>query len=691
MTTWNALSGSSWRKTLDQWLGFDTHVLEFKRKPASPWQGDGQFWVGAAAADITPPPGIPKGGYASWARTGEGFRTRLKARAFYLKDARGSALLILQVDLHAGSTLLREQVAQAVAAVTDIPQHAVCLTCTHTHSGPGQFIESNFYNDFTSNRPGFDPVLFEWLCERLVAAALQAWRTRRPGRIAVGKREIVGFSRNRSWVPHRSNKNVAPPTDDVAARFREVNPNLYMLRLDARNSAGEYQPLAALSSFSIHGTAVPRYETTYNGDLWAYLERELEWYMRSQQALEWEPVHGACQGTHGDVAPAVEEGSPGFPEARRIGLGLAQQARQLFDTLTPKLRDDLTLGAGLKQVDCYQNPSIGDICLASRPVVGNALVAGAYENYTPVLYHSPFFGPGLGSARFGESVDEQGAKRRLAGPLQPLLLEREQFPHQILFQTLRIGDFWLLAVPFEVTTEAGRRMRQAVEEVLPANADTWVTSLANGYTGYVTTAEEYAKQHYEGGHTLYGPNTNAFIAAHLQALAQQVADTDSVFDGPMRWRFELKSRRYFPQVSGIPVARRQVSAPSWHAATGTEQESYWAFSWRDTDPASIGFDTPLLSIETINEKGQWQVLVLEGRPVDDEGYDLAVMQQMPKEGGAQKDGKGWQYEGRWYLTEIPAGRYRFRVAARNCVQPVLLSSEFVVTEAKENRRLRKPA
>lgn len=684
MTTWNALSGSAWRKTLDQWLGFDTHVLEFQRKKLTPWQGDGQFWVGAAAVDITPPPGIPKGGYASWARTGEGFRTRLKARAFYLKDARGSAMLILQVDLHAGSALLREQVAQAVAAVTDIPQHAVCVTCTHTHSGPGQFIESNFYNDFTSNKPGFDPVLFDWLSERLVAAALEAWRSRRPGRIATGKREIIGFSRNRSWVPYRSNNNVTAPGDDVAGRFREVNPNLYMLRLDARNSSGEYQPLAALSSFSIHGTAVPRTETTYNADLWAYLERELEWDIRSRHSLEWAPIHGACQGTHGDVAPAVEGGKPGFPEARRIGLGLAREACELFYSLTPALRDDLTLGAGLRQVDCYQNPSVGEVRIAERPVIGNALVAGAYENYTPVLYHSPFFGPGLGSARFRPEPDGHGTKRRLAGPLQPLILEKEQFPHQLLFQTLRIGDFWLLAVPFEVTTEAGRRMQQAVMGVLPDTADACVTSLANGYTGYVTTAEEYAHQHYEGGHTLYGPNTNAFIAAHLRSLAQQVSSTDAVFDGPERWRFELKSRRYFPLSSLHMVTRRQQQAPHWHAA-GSGQEGYWAFTWIDADPVTLGFDSNLLGIETLNASGQWQALMLDGRPVDDDGYDMAVLllQDGLQKNGLQKNKEegGWHYEGRWYVNDtVPAGRYRFRVEAHNDQQPSLLGSEFVVVK-----------
>lgn len=670
MTTWNAQSGSPWRKTLDQWLGFETTRLEFHRQAPGAWQGDGQFWVGAAAADITPPPGIPKAGYATWANTGTGFRTRLKARAFYLKDGRGSPLLLLQVDLLVGYALLREQVAQAVAAVTDIPQHAVCLTCTHTHSGPGQLAESNFYNDFTSNLPGFDPVFFEWMSARLVAAAIEAWRTRRVGRVATGKRDVVGFSRNRSWVPHRANKNIPMPENDEAARYVEINPQMFMLRLDARDADGHYKPLAAMSSFSIHGTSVPRQEATYNADLWAYVERELEWNIREQYQPPWEPIHGPCQGTHGDIAPDVQAGQPGFPEARRIGMGLAREAWLLFESLGASLNDSVTLGAGLRQVDCFQSPDIGPVKLASRPVVGNALVAGAYENYTPGLYHSPFFGPGLGSARLGKVKDEQGHKRHLAGPLQALVLEKNQFPHQLLFQSLHIGDFWLMAVPFEVTTEAGRRMVAAVKTVLPQNADVCVTSLANGYTGYVATAEEYEKQHYEGGHTLYGPNSNAFIAEHLRTLTAQVRETDAVFEGPLIWRFELKSRRYFPQQEATSVVRTQVKGPRWKLVNAG-QEPYWHFVWRDLDPATLAFDQPLLSIEQDVGNQRWQTLQIEGRPVDDEGYDLAVLLVQ------RKSAKAWQYEGRWYVKGVlPAGRYRFRVAARGDAHPALYSSEF---------------
>ena len=62
--------------------------------------------AGAVSVDITPPPGMPMGGYSILANKGRGFRTRLKARVVYLNDGKGHSVALVQVDLPAGSLLL---------------------------------------------------------------------------------------------------------------------------------------------------------------------------------------------------------------------------------------------------------------------------------------------------------------------------------------------------------------------------------------------------------------------------------------------------------------------------------------------------------------------------------------------------------------------------------------------------------
>lgn len=78
-------------------------------------------------------------------------------------------------------------------------------------------------------------------------------------------------------------------------------------------------------------------------------------------------------------------------------------------------------------------------------------------------------------------------------------------------QILRVGDFFILAVPTEMTTMSGRRLKAAVRAALisqgvTANPLVVIGAIANTYTHYTTTREEYTAQRYEGGSTIFGPN-----------------------------------------------------------------------------------------------------------------------------------------------------------------------------------------
>ena len=83
-----------------------------------------------------------------------------------------------------------------------------------------------------------------------------------------------------------------------------------------------------------------------------------------------------------------------------------------------------------------------------------------------------------------------------------------------------MGPSVLVGLPFEITTESGRRIARAVEGVVSDRAveRVVVCSLVNDFWGYVATEEEYGRQFYEGGHTLYGPITQRFLAAQAAFL-----------------------------------------------------------------------------------------------------------------------------------------------------------------------------
>ncbi|ACO63157.1 neutral/alkaline ceramidase [Micromonas commoda] len=98
-------------------------------------------------------------------------------------------------------------------------------------------------------------------------------------------------------------------------------------------------------------------------------------------------------------------------------------------------------------------------------------------------------------------------------------------------QVLRVGTLLVACVPAEVTTAAGARLVRWIKASAAEAAGTgrtdgdWeviVTGLANGYSGYVTTPEEYAAQRYEGASTLYGPNTLGAYAMCLCELTREL-------------------------------------------------------------------------------------------------------------------------------------------------------------------------
>ena len=73
------------------------------------------------------------------------------------------------------------------------------------------------------------------------------------------------------------------------------------------------------------------------------------------------------------------------------------------------------------------------------------------------------------------------------------------------FQIVKIGSFAILAMPFEVTTMSGRRLKAEIKKVLTDVQNVMINSTSNDDMRYLTTREEYASQQYEGGATLLGP------------------------------------------------------------------------------------------------------------------------------------------------------------------------------------------
>lgn len=350
--------------------------IEPKLTVPPPLEAPTGFMAGVAEVDITAPPGLPRAGYSENARTGRGFRTRIYARAFYLQAPGSEPLLIVQTDLLSGSSVLQRQLAEALGPTLGLELHNIAITATHTHGAPGNFLGSNFYNRFASNRAGFEPTWSKFLLDRMVEASQAAFRSRRPAKLASGSVDVWGLTRNRSLQAWLRNANVVDKRDTPERKYEAVQPALYVVRIDAQDQDGVYKPLGVLSSFSIHGTAVPQADELYNADVWSYASEVVERGLAQQQPASWQPVAGLFEGTHGDMAPNVTPKLAGYQEAQRLGEALGQHMLGLAERLGSELKAEVTLRAGFRELDLWKSPQIEDITLCSKPYVGGALIGG---------------------------------------------------------------------------------------------------------------------------------------------------------------------------------------------------------------------------------------------------------------------------------------------------------------------------
>jgi neutral ceramidase len=208
---------------------------------------------------------------------------------------------------------------------------------------------------------------------------------------------------------------------------------------------------------------------------------------------------------------------------------------------------------------------------------------------------------------------------------------------------IRIADRAIISMPGEATVEVGRRARARVLAALRGSGvrGIAVSGLANEFIQYITTPEEYDRQHYEGGSTIYGPATAAAITDSLVELAErlrrgQAAPEPAPFDP-----------RNGLEPTGEPFGRGADSATALSQPPATPPGAQAAFAWQG---GPRGLDRPLdrrfLAIQRRDGK-RWR------RVADDLG--LAIAWTVDDAG---------RHEMRWQVPRrARPGRYRVLVSA----------------------------
>lgn len=487
----------------------------------------GSYRAGAAQADITGPiVGVGMMGYADLGQFDQGLHMRLRARALVVSDPCTDKTVALVIDdlamIFGGvKKAVVERLATELPGVFD--HDNLLLSATHTHAGPGGFANYVLYNITTL---GFSPKNFEAIVAGTTSAVVKAYRQRQKARLLINHGELTGLQFNRSPEAYDNN-----PESERARYGGNVDTGMTLLGVVAEDSS----PLAAFNWYPVHGVSLPMQNKLVSGDnkgMAAYL---LERHMGVTYRKEQEFVAGFVQANAGDVSPyplgrPEEESSDGFARNRASGEQQYAKALELLQGASVALQGPVAYAHRFEDLAYRKLQSGHETCNA---VLGNAFAAGT-ENGRPVGIFQEGSIYGLNWPRITTMPQEQACHAEKVMLLPTGFAKPSPWTAQVApFQLVRLGELAIIAAPFEITTMAGRRLKESVLAALAPSGVRYVvlSGLSNEYLHYVTTREEYAKQAYEGGSTLFGPWSLEAYTEIFQGLAQEIEDGIAQPDG----------------------------------------------------------------------------------------------------------------------------------------------------------------
>ena len=461
-------------------------------------------------------------------------------------------------------------------------ENNVMLTAQHTHSAPGGIADRVFYN---TSIPGFKQEVFEAYTEAVLASVESAWLNKQNARIFYQEEAFdagIKVAFNRSLRAFNANKEIR---HKFSNRDKHLAIDRSMKLMHFEDERGDL--LGAINWFGVHATSISNDNTQICSDNKGYAASISEQYVYkntskhfvhafAQEAAGdvspnyvWDKQKKWMRGPYeNDVESARHNGQLQADKAHQI---LAQKNKKSLKTQI----DSHTLYFDWGNITVDPKYTGGKKRATTSPAcIGMSFFSGTQEGpgvprwllqvIRPILEFGKLFEKTLYRASLSKlekkALDqkfEAQSPKALAMELgkgrifwvskmsrvffvpdfvDPLVkmfrrlgregvLDKDPWGPTILpLQLSIIGTVAIAGIPAEITTMAGRRLRQSLLEALEQRGIEKIilSPYANAYAGYITTEEEYQLQYYEGGHTLFGKWTLAAFQTKFDQLAQQL-------------------------------------------------------------------------------------------------------------------------------------------------------------------------
>ncbi|XP_053269667.1 neutral ceramidase [Pleuronectes platessa] len=547
-------------------VSWKTHTVSVPSGLTPPPQNH-SYLIGVGRADCTGPPAeVPLMGYANTKQSAAGIHTRLYSRAFIIDDGKRRVVFVT-ADVGMISQRLRLEVLSALQVkFGDVyRQENVVLSGTHTHSGPGGYFQ---YTLFMVSSKGFIRSSTTPLVNGIVKSIDIAHRNMKPGRIYRSRGELDDSSLNRS--PHSYMNN---PEDERHRYKSNTDKQVMVLKFTDLDGDG----IGMLTWFSVHAVSMNYTNRMVSSDNMGYASYLLE-QDKNPGELPGQGgfVAGFSSSNLGDVSPNVRgphcvntglscdylnascpvggtkmcqafgPGNDMFDSTSIIGHNVYRKAKELYASAVEEVTGALhSAHQWVNMTDVTVQINSSHTVSTCTPALGHSFAAGTTDgggdlNFTQGAVEGDPFWDGIRDALLGEPSN----KTQECHHPKPILFNTGEMnwplpwhPQIIDVQIITIGSVAVVAVPGEMTTMAGRRLRDAVQQELQSegtfkDTEVVIAGLSNVYTHYITTYEEYQVQRYEGASTIYGPHTLTAYVHKFRGLARAIAQ-DKVSELPV--------------------------------------------------------------------------------------------------------------------------------------------------------------
>ena len=511
------------------------------------------FSAGAARVDITPPLGQPQAGFGSdIGQLSRGWWTKVWATSNFIQDKNGRFLFITNCDLWAFPIGLGDYVLEKLHAFDieelKIAREQILFTATHTHNAPGNYSSSIGYNLGSSTKEGFDRKLFKFMGDRIALSIKRAYENRRPCHIRYALGHVEGVSRNRSVMPFLENRtelidkffdriengqqytqNEPPCLADDSLQYKALDPTLTCILFSDLNTG---IPFSIINNFGVHPTCMGAPTQVYSSDIFGVANNIVRSYYQENKQAD-KIISTILNGAEGDISPNWTH--HGHKETIEFGSKLAAHIIETLESSLTPIHGNIVTRMDFKSISDqkvfpYDDPakcSDGEIIdrTAKNPQIGESLVFGSEDGRVP---RKPIIDeclPNGESKALEECFETQGNK--YIHDLGRVIVFTKP-PKLAPVAVHSVGPLHFITMPGEVTVGLAERLMQRI----PNNDDEHIMliGLSNEYLSYLTTPEEYALQHYEGGSTIFGPASGIFFENEVERVFSSMAYENNYYN-----------------------------------------------------------------------------------------------------------------------------------------------------------------